>query len=135
MSMPRSRAAIAALVVAGLASAGALRWFSLGAADRGGEPQEIVLVARDMAFHRAGEPATANPTLSLPAGGRVRLTLRNREPGVTHNFSIPAWDVDSGTVSGPGEAHVEFVVPRTKGREGYQCTPHATMMRGVIQVE
>jgi len=130
-----TRVLVAAIVVtSSIAAVGALRWSSLGAVDPDGDVREIVLVARDMAFHPAGEPGTINPTLAFPAGSRIRLTLRNEEPGVTHNFAIPAWDVDSGGLAGPGEARVEFVVPDTKGREAYQCTPHATMMRGRIVV-
>lgn len=123
------------VLVAAVVTAGALRWLPPGTGDREPPAQEIVLVARGMAFRELSDPGTVNPTLPLPAGRRVRLTLRNEEVGVTHNFAIPAWRVDTGSVAGPGETHVEFVVPRTKGREAYQCTPHATMMHGGIVVE
>jgi plastocyanin len=88
-----------------------------------------------MSFRLPSDPDTLNPTLFLPAGTRVRVTFRNEEPGVTHTFTVPAWHVDSGSLAGPGETHVEFVVPGTKGREVYRCTPHATMMHGGIVVE
>ena len=122
------------LVLVGVAGAGALTWLPLGAADQDESVRDIVLVARRMAFHEASDSDAINPTLSLPAGGRVRVTLRNEEPGVSHSFAIPAWSVESGSVVGPGVVSVEFVVPRAKGREAYQCTPHATMMRGGIVV-
>lgn len=122
------------LVLVGVAGAGALTWLPLGAVDQDESVREIVLVARRMAFYQAADFDAINPTLSLPAGGRVRVTLRNEEPGVSHSFAIPAWGVESETVVGPGVASVEFVVPRAKGRDAYQCTPHATMMRGGIMV-
>lgn len=122
-------------IAAAVAIMAALSWLPLGAADRESDAREIVLVVRNMAFHPVGQPGTMNPTLVLPARSRVRLTLRNEEPGVTHNFAIPAWKVDSGNLVGPGEVRVEFVVPEAKGPEAYQCTPHARMMRGEIVVQ
>jgi plastocyanin len=125
-----------AVAIAGmLAVVVGLRWLPLGAAANDRDLQDVVLVVRDMAFHVAGASGATNPTLSFTAGSRVRVTLRNEQPGVTHNFAIPAWNVDTGNLAGPGEARIEFVVPHGKGLEGYQCTPHAAMMKGRIVVK
>ncbi len=129
---PRVMTALAVLI--GAASFVALRWFPLAATGGGRDVHEIVLVAREMAFHPEDEPGAVNPTLRVQAGSRVRIVIRNEERGITHTFTIPAWDVDTGKLDGPGTARVEFVVPATKGHQNYQCTPHAAMMRGMIEV-
>jgi plastocyanin len=137
--MARTLARVTAALAAGIAimataSVMALRWLPLDATEGARDVREIVLVARDMAFHREGEPGASNPTLWLQAGSRVRIVVRSDERGITHNFAIPEWNVDSGVFKGPGAARVEFVVPAAKGRHDYQCTPHATMMRGRIEI-
>jgi plastocyanin len=99
------------------------------------EPREVRIVAREMAFFVDGQ-ATANPTLRFRAGEYVRLVLRNEDAGMTHDFAIGAWKVGTRTLSGKGEeASVEFRVPDARGTTPYECTPHAQMMRGSIQVE
>lgn len=98
-------------------------------------PREIRIVARDMAFFVAGDEA-ANPTLRFKAGERVRLVLRNEDAGLTHDFAIAAWNVGTKTLTEKGaETAVVFRVPGERGTTPYQCTPHAQMMRGSIQVE
>lgn len=99
------------------------------------DPREIRLVAREMAFFVDGD-ATANPTLTLKAGERVRLVLRNEDAGMTHDFAINAWRIGTKTLTAKGaETAVVFRVPGQRGTTPYQCTPHAQMMRGSIQVE
>lgn len=98
-------------------------------------PREIRLVAREMAFFVDGD-GTANPTLTLKAGERVRLVLRNEDAGMTHDFAINAWKIGTKTLTAKGaEAAMVFRVPDQRGTTPYQCTPHAQMMRGRIQVE
>jgi plastocyanin len=99
------------------------------------DPREIRLVAREMAFFVDGD-VTANPTLRLKAGERVRLVLRNEDAGMTHDFAINAWKIGTKTLTAKGEeTAVVFRVPGERGTTSYQCTPHAQMMRGSIQVE
>lgn len=98
-------------------------------------PREIRIVARGMAFFVDGD-AVANPTLRLKAGERVRLVLRNEDAGMTHDFAIGAWKVATKTLIEKGSsAEVVFRVPDDRGTTPYQCTPHAQMMRGSVQVE
>ena len=111
----------------------ALRWLPVDAG-RSGSVIEVVLVAREMAFYRDGDFDTPNPPLLFEAGSRVRLVLRNEDPGMKHNFAVPSWDLATRELHGQGVAHVEFVVPDAKGLQAYECTPHARMMRGTIEI-
>jgi plastocyanin len=103
-------------------------------ASRGAGPREIRLVARDMTFFVDGDDAP-NPTLKLRAGEQVRVTLRNEDAGMSHDFVVTAWHVGSRLLDGRGEAAVVFRVPATTGRHEYSCTPHSATMRGAIEVE
>jgi plastocyanin len=87
-----------------------------------------------MAFFRDGEFDTPNPSLQFDAGARVRLVLRNEDPGMTHNFAVPAWGVATRDLESNEVAQIEFVVPENAGRPAYECTPHARMMRGTIEI-
>jgi plastocyanin len=105
------------------------------AADGDPDPREIRIVAREMAFFIDGGGA-ANPTVRVRAGERVRIVLRNEDAGMTHDFAIGAWKVGTKALTAKGEeTAVEFRVPESRGTTPYQCTPHAQMMRGSIQVE
>jgi plastocyanin len=97
-------------------------------------PREIVLVARDMSFYLDGASAE-NPTLRLKAGESVRLVLRNEEPGVVHDFAVSAWKVGTRRLQARETDTVTFRVPDTPGQHEYLCNPHASMMRGIIEVE
>lgn len=123
--------AVTAVVLLG-AAAVALRG---GPIETGAEtPRELVLVVRDMSFYLAEQEDDPNPTLHFRAGERVRLVLRNEEAGVRHNFSVPAWKIETRELNGRGSDHVEFVVPEARGSQRYECAPHAFMMSGTIEV-
>lgn len=96
-------------------------------------PREIVLVARHMAFYQADDP-TPNPTLAVSPDERIRLVFRNEDAGMTHNFTIEPWKIATPRISGADSASIEFTVPAARGRYQYACTPHAQMMRGVIEI-
>lgn len=98
------------------------------------QTREIHLVARDMAYYVVGgdEP---NPELRVSAGDRVRIRLVNRDPGMTHDFGVAAWNVATGAVGESREAEVEFTVPSGPADVRYACTPHGEMMHGTIHVE
>jgi plastocyanin len=112
-----------------------LRWLPLaaGSGTAGAPTREIVMVARNMAFYIDGDP-TPNPALRLRAGEKVRLVLRNADPGVTHNFAVAEWGLATRDLHGEGTGQLEFLVPDVPGPREYQCTPHAAMMRGTIDV-
>jgi plastocyanin len=120
--------------LAGAAALGIGALLPLAAGSREAAPREIVLVARDMAFYLDGAGGE-NPTLRVRAGEQVRLVLRNEEPGVTHDFAVADWKVATRRLQGRERDTVMFRVPDTRGRHEYLCNPHASMMRGIIEVE
>ena len=100
---------------------------------RGPAPREIHLVGRNTTFYLQGS-ADPNPILRVKPGETVRIVFRNADAGMRHDFTIPDWDVESNVVAGPGETVVTFRAPG-RGRAQYNCTPHATVMKGTIAVE
>jgi len=89
--------------------------------------REIVLEARGSAFD--GD----NPTLVLRPGERVRLVVRNNDPGVEHSIAIPELGIERRDVS-PGE-EVAFVVDAPeRGVIDYVCPQHLPLMQGKIVV-
>ena len=126
---PRGR--IATAVVLGLLSVSLV-----GLVTPAADPvsREITLVARDMAFYLLEQThAGPNPTLQLKVGERVRIVLRNQDPGIVHGFAIKPWNV---SMTSRHDEAVSMLVraPRRPGRYEYVCTPHSTMMAGVIEV-
>ena len=117
-------AAAAALVVAAVVT-------SAGARE---EVREIRLVARAMSFYLDTDPATANPTLILRAGERVRIVLRNETPGIDHDLAANTLGLDLTPVGVGQVTASELDVPDQRGRHEYVCRPHAAMMKGVIEV-
>lgn len=96
--------------------------------------RELRIAVIDRAFYVDGR-SDANPTLTLRAGERVRLVLRNNDGGMKHDFTIRAWGVAVPPIDGRGERAMTFRVPETRGAAVYNCTPHAVSMRGTIIVE
>jgi plastocyanin len=95
--------------------------------------REIHLVAKDMTFYVAGENAP-NPTLHARPGERVRIVLSNTDLGMSHDFVIRSWSVNTRLLKGKGQDTIEFTVPNTRGSHLYSCSPHAEMMGGTIVV-
>ncbi len=130
---PRGR--IATAVVLGLLSVGLV-----GLVRPAADPvsREIILVARDMAFYLSEQTqAGPNPTLQLEVGEQVRIVLRNQDPGIVHSFAIEPWNVVMTSRHDEAEAEAASVLvraPRRPGRYEYVCTPHSTLMAGVIEV-
>lgn len=98
-------------------------------------PREIRMVVHDMTFYVEGQDEP-NPTLRLRAGEQIRLVLRNEDPGMSHDFAVTGWQVQTPLLNERGsEAVVMFRVPERRGTYAYSCTPHAKIMRGNIHVE
>ena len=125
----RVTAKLIAIVVA-VSAVGALATAVGRPADR-----EITLVARGMAFYQVDEPGVPNPTITVKAGERVRVVLRNEDRGIIHDFAVPAIRAALDQTNWNEEEDVTFDVPGTPGRYEYICRPHALMMRGQIVVE
>jgi hypothetical protein len=97
--------------------------------------RDVTLVVRGMTYYLDGG-STPNPPLRFTAGEQVRLTLRNEDPGMTHDFRVKSWRVATRILEGKGEDTVAFRVPRQAGAStAYTCTPHTAMMNGAIVIE
>jgi plastocyanin len=94
---------------------------------------EVRITAREMSFH-VEDIAGANPTMALTAGEQVKVTIRNEDRGMLHDFSIPEWGVRTGVVEWGDERSITFSVPATASTISYVCTPHSVMMSGRITV-
>ena len=116
------------IVLAVVAGAGAI---ILSA--RGPGPREIHLIGKNTTFYLEGG-VDPNPVLRVKPGESVRIVFRNTDAGMRHDFTIPDWGVESTAVAGPGQTAVTFKAPE-QGRTEYNCTPHATVMKGTIAVE
>ncbi|HKQ62894.1 MAG TPA: cupredoxin domain-containing protein [Candidatus Polarisedimenticolaceae bacterium] len=91
-------------------------------------PREIVLQARDLAF------GGNNPTLHARPGERLRLRVRNDDPGVLHSISLPGIDPTVRQIPWGQEVVVEFTVP-AQGSYEYVCPQHQPKMKGRIVVD
>lgn len=125
----RNRFMLTTVLVLGLG--GLLALLPLGA--RTLEPREVVIIARQMSFY-SGDGATANPTIQVSPGERVRITLVGADPGVDHDFAVTAWGVQTALVRGVGRTSIVIQAPDTPGEFTYLCSLHASMMTGSIQV-
>jgi plastocyanin len=97
--------------------------------------REIHLVVRGMAFHLESDPGTANPTIQVKAGERVRVVVKNEDRGLTHDFAVPAVGALMKEITWSESGDVTFDVPDKAGNYEYVCQPHRLMMRGTIQVQ
>jgi plastocyanin len=96
--------------------------------------REIVLEARGMAFYLDGDGA-ANPAIRARPGELLRVTMRNRDAGLVHDFAVRSLGVALQPIGTGASAAVVFRAPRAEGTYEYVCQPHAQMMRGQIQVD
>jgi len=97
-------------------------------------PREITLVTRGMAFYLEGGDLP-NPTLTVRAGERVRVVLRNDDRGIRHDFAVPDVSAALGPIGWNESSDVTFEVAGTPGTYEYHCRPHMMMMRGRIVVQ
>lgn len=124
---------IAVAVVGGLALVPHFAGDILRGADDAASVREIHLVAKEMTFFVEGQDRP-NPTLHARPGERIRIVLRNADVGMTHDFAIRSWNVNTQPLKGKGQDSIEFTVPATRGTHLYSCTPHAGMMGGTMVV-
>lgn len=99
-----------------------------------GRGREITLVARDMAFYLESDAKNANPIIEVKPGETIRLTLRNRDRGITHDFAVPAVDAATKTLSWNEDDELTFDAPGKPGTYDYLCRPHSLMMKGTFRV-
>jgi plastocyanin len=95
--------------------------------------REITLVARDMAFYLDGNE-TANPVIDVKAGETVKVVLRNRDRGMTHDFAVPDLGAAMKALDWNEQDDLTFDAPDEPGTYEYVCRPHLVMMKGKIRV-
>jgi plastocyanin len=95
--------------------------------------REIVLEVRGMAFYMDGA-GTANPVVRARPGELLRVTVRNSDAGLVHDFAVADLGVVLRPVQGGATGSVVFRAPREEGSYLYVCQPHAQMMRGRLEV-
>jgi plastocyanin domain-containing protein len=120
-----------AIAVTALAAIGL---FAIVLSARDVPAREIRIVARNMTFYVDGS-AEPNPAIRVRAGERVRLLFRNDDPGTKHDFVMPALGVETTLLRARTETSIVFRAPTQPSTSTYECTPHASMMRGTITVE
>jgi plastocyanin len=104
------------------------------ACDHPGPTRELTLVARGMTFVFEDAPQEPNPLISLRAGERVRIVLKNDAPGLLHDLEIPALNVQLEQIRSGQSTEVTFIVPDKPGRHEYRCRPHSELMHGIAEV-
>jgi hypothetical protein len=125
----RTRFVLTAILVVALGGLFAL--LPLGA--RSLELREVVIIARQMSFY-AGDGPTANPTIQMAPGERIRVTLIGEDPGFDHDFAVTAWGVKTPVLHGEGRTSIVVQAPDKPGKTSYVCSIHALMMSGTIEV-
>jgi plastocyanin len=99
------------------------------------ETRTLALTARGMAFYQEGDP-TPNPVIVVRRGERVRLTLTNQDPGMSHDFAVEALELATQPLTQADTATtLVFEAPSQPGESEYVCTFHALMMKGILRVE
>jgi plastocyanin len=99
-----------------------------------GNVREITVVARDMAFYADRDEKTANPVIEVKAGETVRIILKNRDRGMTHDFAVPALGASTHAIDWNEEDEMTIYVPKKPGTYEYVCQPHVLMMKGTLKV-
>jgi plastocyanin len=98
-----------------------------------GQPREIVLVAKGMAFYTSGTN-TANPEITVRPGESIHVVLKNEDRGMTHDFAVPAVKAATDPLDWNQEGGVTFEAPDKPGTYEYICQPHVLMMKGTLKV-
>ena len=101
------------------------------------ESREITIVAKNMVFviESPESSGQANPTITVKAGRKITIVLRNDDPGMQHDLVIQGLDVQVEVVSCGETTRLTFTVPREPGEYVYLCSFHPRRMRGVFIVE
>ena len=95
------------------------------------QTHEIRVVAKNMTYYADGT-ADPNPPIRLVPGEQVRVTFRNEDRGMLHDFGIPVFGVGTGVIEFGTEKSIVFKVPDSASSATYICAPHSVMMSGTI---
>lgn len=132
--MRRGCSLVRRFAIAGVVCAAVGGLFAIVLSARDVPAREIRIVARNMTFYVDGNPER-NPVIHVRTGERVRLVFRNDDPGTKHDFAVPALGVETALLRARTETSIVFRAPTQPSTSAYECTPHASMMRGTITVE
>ena len=130
MSKELKRSLVGAVGLLAVAVLLAATWVALSGASIG-ETQavrEVVLEARDVAFN------ADNPTIEARPGERLRIVVRNTDPGILHSIQLPGIDDRLRHVQWGEQIAFEFTAPEDGAFE-YTCPQHEPKMRGKIRIE
>ena len=87
----------------------------------------VVVVAKDMKFNQT------NPTIYIRPGTKIRLILRNEDPGMRHDLVLEALGLETPIIKNGESAVLEFEVG-DEGRFEYICSLHPVLMKGILMV-
>ena len=87
----------------------------------------VVVVAKDMKFNQT------NPTIFIRPGTKIRMVLRNEDPGMRHDLVLEALGLETPIIKAGESAVLEFEV-EDEGRFEYLCSLHPVMMKGILMV-
>ena len=126
-------ALLSALVVALVGATGVI----VPSMAAGEASREITIVARNMAFviESPDSFGRTNPTITVKAGRKITIVLRNDDPGMQHDLLIEGLDVEIEVISFGETTRLTFTAPREPGVYVYLCSFHPISMRGVFIVQ
>ncbi|HCN09915.1 MAG TPA: hypothetical protein DIT01_18475 [Lentisphaeria bacterium] len=87
----------------------------------------VIVVAKDMKFNQT------NPTIYVRPGTKIRLILRNEDPGMRHDLVLEALGLETPIIKEGESAVLEFVVV-DEGLFEYICSLHPVLMKGILVV-
>jgi plastocyanin len=99
----------------------------------GENARQVTIVAKDMAFYLEGD-STPNPVIEARAGETLRIVLKNRDRGMTHDFAVPSVEAATDVLKWNEHDEITFDVPSQPGTYDYVCQPHLLMMKGTLKV-
>jgi plastocyanin len=99
----------------------------------GENARQVTIVAKDMAFYLEGG-STPNPVIEARAGETLRIVLKNRDRGVTHDLAVPSVEAATDVLKWNEHDEITFDVPSQPGTYEYVCRPHLLMMKGTLKV-
>ena len=114
------------------------------------DAREIHLVAKGMSFRveesdiqnsksitpvSPNSTSKSNPILSFKPGEKVKITLRNEDRGILHDFKIEGLKVKLSRPLLYEESESFTITVPEEGKYEYYCSNHPEMMRGEISIE
>ncbi|MGH8103382.1 MAG: cupredoxin domain-containing protein [bacterium] len=117
------------IAVSALAFIALMVWSVMRAANHAAPPrQTFSLVASAATFNGN------NPTLQVPRGAEVEITIENKDSGAHHFIILGIEGTDTGVIQPGGSRTVKFRAA-TPGAYKYTCVLHLNMMSGEFIVQ